>query len=159
MPRAARAAPARIMVPAGERFARALQRLRAGGRGAVKALRRAIGVTVLVFGVVMVLSPERVGELLDRPARDIDQAINLRATWGGTVMGIGALLAIRDRLRPWRDTLAWALLCSMAAIFVARAIGFALDGIGGALQWVWLAAEALIAGACAVYLKRRRAAE
>lgn len=123
----------------------------------MKAMRRSVGVAIVLFGVAMVFSPERVAELLDRPVRDVGEAINLRASWGGTVMGIGALIAVRDDLRPWRHTLAWALLCLMAGIFFARAVGFALDGIGDVWQWIWLGAEALIVGVCAVYLKRRAA--
>jgi hypothetical protein len=80
--------------------------------------------------------------------------INLRATWGGSVLGLGAFLAWLPALRPLRRAILGFVVCTMAAVALARATGFVLDGGADTLQWVWLIAEIVIAIACGVALAR-----
>src|SRR5690348_4341902 len=105
----------------------------------------------------MVLSPLSVAALLGRPHATSPQMINLRATWGGTVLGLGAFIAWVDALRPYKRSVLGLLMWAMAAIGLARATGFVLDGGPDTLQWVWLVAEIVIAAGCAVALRAPRA--
>ena len=114
------------------------------------------GVAIVALGVWMVASPLVVAEALGRPSRAASQVINLRASWGGTLLGIGAFVAWLPALRPWRRSLVGLLGWVMAGIGVARAVGFVVDGGPDTLQWVWLVAEVVIAAGCAAFLWRHR---
>lgn len=114
------------------------------------------GALVTVAGVVLVFTPMLVAEAFHRPTETHSQLINLRATWGGTVTGLGLFILACSALRPWSVTLATLLLCSMAGIGAARAVGFVLDGQPDTLQWVWLVAEIVLVAASGAYLMRRR---
>ena len=118
------------------------------------SVRTALGLSLIAVGVWLVLSPLGVADALGRPHDTASKIINLRATFGGTVVGLGAFLAWLPAITPWRRTLLGLLLWSMAGIGVARALGFVLDGHPDALQWAWLSAEALIVAGCVVALRR-----
>jgi drug/metabolite transporter (DMT)-like permease len=124
----------------------------------VNNLRVLSGALLLLAGIALVFVPDQVGEALQRPATTAGDAINLRASWGGTLAGIGAFVLARPSLRPWRETVATLVLCSMAAVGLARAIGFVLDGDPDTRQWVWLVAEVALVAVSAAYLRRRRSA-
>lgn len=102
----------------------------------------------------MMLSPHAVGDLLNRPAITPSQTINLRATWGGSVMGIGAFVAWLPALQPWRRFVFGFFMWTMAAIGIARSLGIVVDGSPDALQWLWLLAELAITAGCAIALRR-----
>ena len=121
-------------------------------------LRIALGVLLVAAGLVLVFSPLAVASALSRPAETKPQLINLRASWGGAVLGIGAFVAWLDAARPWKRALVGAVMWLMIGIGAARAIGFVLDGGPDTLQWVWLTAEVAIAAACALGLRKMRAA-
>ncbi|MBK8941977.1 MAG: DUF4345 family protein [Polyangiaceae bacterium] len=112
------------------------------------------GVALAVLGVVMIFSPLVVADLLGRPASTPSEAINLRATWGGTGLGLGAFAAWLPAARPWRRFALGLIGWTMASIALARALGFVLDGNPNALQWVWLVAEIVIAAGCVLALRR-----
>jgi len=121
----------------------------------VKNARIVAGLLLAALGVVLVFLPLEVAAALGRPAETPSQLINLRASWGGALLGLGAFLAVRGALRPWGVTVATLLLCSMAGIAAGRGVGFALDGSPDTLQWVWMVAEvALVLGSLA-YLRTR----
>jgi hypothetical protein len=116
-------------------------------------LRIALAIVVGVIAVVAIFSPAAVGESLGRVATTNPEKINLRASWGGTLLGIGVAIGLAETAARGRlvvSTLMWI----MAGIGIARAIGFVLDGGPDALQWVWLVAEIVIFAVCAWLLRR-----
>jgi Domain of unknown function (DUF4345) len=119
--------------------------------------RLVLAVVVIAAAIAAILSPAQVGEALGRVATTPSEAINLRASWGGTLLGIGA--AIGWARTETRGRLVLSLLMwIMVGIGSARALGFVLDGSPDRLQWVWLAAEIVIAVVCAWLLRRPHAA-
>jgi hypothetical protein len=116
-----------------------------------------IGFAVVAFGAYLTVFPEVTANVLDRPHDSPTQWINLRASFGGTLLGIGAFIAwlpaVKPYLRAFLGLLGWA----MAGIGAARLVGFVVDGSPDTRQWIWIVAEVLIAAACAIILRRRRA--
>lgn len=111
-------------------------------------MRLVIGLALVALGAYLALAPLTVARALDRPATTTSQLINLRASWGGTLAGLGGFVAWLPALRPWRRTLAGLTLWSMAGVGAARLLGFALDGGPDPRQWLWITAEvALVIGA------------
>ena len=111
-------------------------------------LQRVIGALVVAIGIYLVLSPLTVAAVLARPHETSSQLINLRASWGGPVLGLGAFLVWSPGLRPWSRTVLGLLLWSMAGIGLARTIGFVVDGAPDTRQWIWLTLEvAIVIGA------------
>lgn len=123
-----------------------------------RALRLPVGAALAAAGVWLALSPAWVAETLHRPAETIGQRINLRATWGGSVLGLGlAVLALGlagEGPSRGRRLVAVLVLGSMSGVGLARALGFALDGAPDALQVAWIVAEAALAAGAALYLRR-----
>jgi len=117
-----------------------------------------LGVVIVAFGGYLVCSPELVRDVLHRRPVTSSDWINLRATFGGTVAGLGAFVAWVPAARPWLRTILGLLLCSMSGIGLARLIGFALDGHPDQRQYVWIVAELAIVIVSAVVLRRRSAA-
>jgi hypothetical protein len=117
-------------------------------------IRLVLGLALAAFGLVMIFSPLEVAEVLKRPPTTKPAMINLRASWGGTVLGLGCFLAWLPALRPWGRTLVGLLGWVMAGVGFARLVGFVLDGGPDGKQWVWLIAEILIAAACAIIVRR-----
>ncbi len=112
---------------------------------------------MVAVAVVAIASPAEVGELLGRPAASTSsEMINLRASWGGALLGVGLAMALLST-RSSTDVVISLLLWAMVGIGVARAIGFVVDGSPDGWQWVWLGAEIAIAAGCAWWLRRRRA--
>jgi len=112
---------------------------------------------VIAAAIVAIASPVEVGRALSRTATTSSEMINLRASWGGALLGIGA--AIGWARTETRTRLAVSLVMwLMVGIGLARAVGFVLDGDPDRLQWLWLGAEIVIAAACAWWLRRPIAA-
>ena len=82
--------------------------------------------------------------------------INLRASFGGTLLGVGAFLAWLPDLKPWRRTIVGLLMWAMAGIGIARLTGFALDGHPDTRQWIWITAEIILVVGSALALRRWR---
>lgn len=120
-------------------------------------LRVAVGGVLVVVGVALVLSPEWVRDALDRPAESVGERINLRATFGGTVLGVGALVLHASALKPVKVLLFKALIWLMVGIGAARLVGFALDGRPDRMQITWIVAEVVLAALGVVLLRRARA--
>jgi hypothetical protein len=90
------------------------------------------------------MSPLAVAEVLGRPHDTSSQMINLRASWGGLVLGIAGFLVWLPALRPWLRSVVSLLTWVMAGVGLARAIGFALDGNPDTRQYVWITGEVAI---------------
>lgn len=119
------------------------------------SLRALLGGLTSLAGAALILSPRWVAATLHRPYETVSQQINMRASWGGAVLGLGLFVLWMPPLQP-RATFALRLvLCFMVGVGAARLVGFALDGRPDTMQWVWIIAEALIAVACALALARR----
>ena len=112
------------------------------------------GLLLAGLGLFLAFSPLTVAAALGLPHDTSSQAINLRATWGGSMLGLGAFVLWLRGLRPMRRALLGLLLWFMAGVGLARAVGLVLDGSPDRLQWVWMGAEVLIATACALALRR-----
>ena len=95
----------------------------------------AVGVAVAVLGVVLVLSPLAVASALGRPHATSPQAINLRASRGGALLGLGGSVAWLPSPRLLVRAALGLLLFSMAGLGLARAAGFVLDGGPDTLRW------------------------
>jgi len=112
-----------------------------------RTVQLGVGLVVVAAGIFLALSPVLVADVLGKPHDTAPRMINLRASWGGTLAGLGAFVAWLPALRPrWRalvGLLGWA----MAGIGAARLVGFALDGSPDTRQYIWIAAEiALVVG-------------
>lgn len=82
------------------------------------------------------------------------QLVNLRASYGGTLMGLGAFVAWLPALRPWKRTLVGLVMWAMAGIGIARLVGFVLDGSPDGRQLVWIIAEVVLVVVTASWLRR-----
>jgi hypothetical protein len=116
--------------------------------------RVASGLLVAAAGVWMTFTPSWVAATFHRPAGTVSEQINLRATFGGTLVGLGALVVALGALTPWPRTVAIAVLCLMLGIGAARVVGFVLDGKPDTIQIVWIVAELVLAAGAALYLRR-----
>ena len=116
------------------------------------ALRIAGGLLAAV-GLVFAIAPTLAYD--PGPAADLFETIERRIPWGG-VLGFGALLIARTRLKPWGVTIASFALWVTGGFLAARFLGLALDGAGSAKQWMWVGVEALIVAVAGVYLWRKR---
>lgn len=117
-------------------------------------LRLGAGALISAAGTALVFSPRAVAATLGRPYETVSQQINMRASWGGAVLGLG-LFALW--VAPWSPPTPTALrlvACLMVGIGAARVVGFVLDGRPDTAQWVWIVAEVLIAAACGLALAR-----
>ena len=117
-------------------------------------LRAIVGALLSALGVAMVFSPLKVAEVLRRPHDTVSQAINLRASWGGAVLGVGLFVLWLPLGRSGGVYALRGVLCLMVGIAAARLVGFVLDGRPDTLQWVWLIAELVIAAGCWLALSR-----
>lgn len=115
-------------------------------------LLRALGVCIAIAGVVLACAPTLVHD--PGPAVDTYAAIE-RRVWWGAMTGLGALLIVRTRLKPWKITLAHVVGWIVAGFLLARVIGLVLDGWDSAMQWVWTVVEIVIVALAAWYVRTR----
>lgn len=114
-----------------------------------------VGVVLVGLGVYLTVAPATTAELLGRSPVTSSDWINLRATFGGTLLGLGAFVAWLPGRRPWQRFVLGLLGWAMAGIGAARLVGFAIDRGPDPRQYVWLVAEVVIAAACFVLVRRR----
>ncbi|MCA9771424.1 MAG: hypothetical protein KC466_03390 [Myxococcales bacterium] len=109
---------------------------------------------LVLLALPFLTRPLWVAERLGIPAETTGQIINVRATWGGALLGIAGFILVCRHLRPWSHSGAWAVLTVMTGVWFARSIGFVFDGRADRLQWFWWVAELALASLAAVYLFR-----
>jgi len=117
-------------------------------------LRLLLGLLVMAVAWVAVFYPAEAGALIGRHASTASEKINLRASPGGTMLGLGAVLAF-SRWETKGQLILQIVMWMMIGFGVPRMIGFILDGSPDTLQWVWMVSEVVIAGACAWALRRK----
>ena len=115
-----------------------------------------IGVALVAFGAYLALNPLAIAETLGVPATKSTELINLRASYGGTVMGLGAFVAWLPAAKPWLRAVLGLVMWAMAGIGLARLVGFALDGSPDGRQVLWIVAEVVLVVGCALGLRRVR---
>jgi len=118
--------------------------------------RKLLGIAIAGLGIYLALFPAVTADVLGRPHDTPTQWINLRASFGGTLLGLGLFVAWLPAPRPYGRALLGLLGWAMAGIGAARIVGFVVDGSPDTRQWIWIVAEVLIAAACAILLRRRR---
>ena len=111
-----------------------------------------IGGVLVAFGAYLTLNPF----VLGLPATKSTEVINTRASYGGTLMGLGAFVAWVPALKPWLRTVLGLLMWAMAGIGLARLVGFAVDGNPDGRQALWIVAEVVLVIGCAIGLRRMR---
>jgi hypothetical protein len=120
-----------------------------------RTLQLIAGLALVALGAVLVMAPTTVAETLGKPHDKPTQMINLRASYGGTLTGIGAFIAWLPAWSPKWRVVAGLLMWAMAGIAVARLVGFAVDGSPDTRQYIWIVAEVVIVIGCAFALRRR----
>ena len=113
----------------------------------------AVGLAMLVVGGYVTMTPLETAAALARPHDTSSQLINLRASWGGPLLGLGAFVAWLPAVRPWPRSALGLVGWAMVGIGAARTIGFVLDGSPDGRQWLWLTLEVVIAIGCAIGLR------
>lgn len=111
-------------------------------------ISKLVGVALIVVGGYLIARPEVTAELLGKTASEPTQWINMRASWGGTLLGLGAFVVWLPALRPLARTIFGLLMWAMAGIGLARLVGFAIDGSPDTRQWIWITAEVAIVIGC-----------
>lgn len=115
-----------------------------------------IGIALVAFGAYLTLNPLAVADAVGAPATKPTELINTRASYGGTVMGLGAFVAWLPAARPWMRTILGLVMWAMAGIGLARLVGFALDGSPDVRQAIWIIAEVVLVIGCVLGLRRIR---
>ena len=120
-----------------------------------RILQLVVGLAICAVGAVLVMSPTTVADALGKPHDTPTRMINLRASWGGTLAGIGAFVAWLPGWSPRWRVVVGLLMWAMAGIGAARLAGFAIDGSPDTRQYIWIIAEVVIVAGCAVALRRK----
>ncbi|MEO8554120.1 MAG: DUF4345 family protein [Kofleriaceae bacterium] len=120
----------------------------------MKTVQLVLGLLIVAAGLYLALHPQLVADALGKPNDLPTRTINLRASYGGTLMGIGAFAAWFPGPRPWTRMLLGLLGWAMAGIAVARLIGVALDGSPDTRQYIWITAEIVLAAASVFAIRR-----
>jgi hypothetical protein len=120
----------------------------------MKHAQRALGLLLVVGGIALALRPQWIIEMRGVLPKTESDVINVRASFGGTLIGLGAFVAWLPALRPWLRTILGLLGWAMAGIGAARLLGFLLDGNPDYRQAIWIVAELLLVIGCAYGIRR-----
>jgi len=120
-----------------------------------RTVQLVLGVVIGALGAYLAVVPTTTAELLGRHPKTPSDWINLRATFGGSAIGLGAFLAWLPASRPARRAIIGLVMWLMAGIGLARLLGFAIDGHPDGRQWLWISAEVAIVVVGAILLRRR----
>jgi hypothetical protein len=120
----------------------------------MRAARIVLGLALVIAGGFLALHPVWVADQLGKPYDTAPRLMNLRASYGGAVLGIGAWLAWLPAIRPWWRPVLGLVGWSMAGVGLARLTGFALDGTPDTRQIIWITAEVILAVGSALALRR-----
>ena len=118
----------------------------------VNVVYKIVGIAIIVAGVIITIHPDLVGSRVN--ATSVFDAVEQRARWGGLI-AIGVMFLLFIRIRPWALTIATLGLGTSIGYLIARSIGIAIEG-ADIQQWVWLAAEVIIAVAMTVWYRQLR---
>lgn len=119
-------------------------------------LRRLPGLLLAAAAIACVLMPLQVAEVVGAAPTTSSDTINLRASYGGSLLGLALFLLALPPGRPLRASLIHAILYLMVGIGAARLLGFVLDGNPDQRQWIWLIAEVVIVAVCLGVIRHRR---
>jgi hypothetical protein len=120
-----------------------------------RTVQLVLGVVLGALGAYLAVVPTTTAELLGRHPATPSDWINVRATFGGVPIGLGAFIAWLPAPRPAQRAVLGLVMWLMAGIGLARLLGFALDGHPDRMQLVWITAELAIVVTCALLLRRR----
>ena len=110
-----------------------------------------------LYGVAFALFPAEMAEFVTGGSPSTASGlIDLRSTYGGMSMGIGALFAFAARDASLHRIGLRGVLAVMLGMGGARAIGIVVDGNPNAWMFVYLALEVGMAGASGWALRGRR---
>ena len=123
-------------------------------RSRLRTARIIVGLALAIAGVVLALHPIWVADQLGKPHDTAPRLMNLRASYGGALLGIGAWLAWVPAFSPWWRPVIGLVGWSMAGVGLARVTGFALDGTPDARQIIWITAEVILAAGSMIALRR-----
>jgi hypothetical protein len=121
--------------------------------------RLVLGLVLVAAGAYLALSPEKIVDWFGATPKTTSDVINLRASYGGTLAGIGAFIAWLPALRPWPRAVLGLLGWAMLGILAARLVGFATDGNPDSRQFIWVIAEVVLVVGSAFgirWLEKRR---
>lgn len=117
---------------------------------------RILGGLLAIAALVLAFAPTLVSD--PGPAPDLFEATERHVRWG-LLVGVGAFLVVRTKLRPFWITVLWLVFWLSAGYLVARLIGIGLEGAGSVMQWVWAAVELAICAVIGGVLYRKRDAD
>ena len=120
----------------------------------MKHAKLAFGLVLVAMGIVLALNPSWIIDARGVLPKTESDVINVRASYGGTLIGIGAFVAWVPALKPWLRSVLGLLGWAMAGIAAARLLGFALDGNPDRRQAIWIIAEVLLVIGCAYGIRR-----
>src|SRR5436853_2970239 len=106
-----------------------------------RTVQLVLGVVIGALGAYLAVVPTTTADLLGRHPKTPSDWINLRATFGGVAIGLGAFIAWLPSGQPARRTIIGLVMWVMAGIGLARLLGFVLDGHPDGRQWLWSTAE------------------
>ena len=121
----------------------------------MKQAKVAFGLILVVAGAALALSPGWLAAQLHKVPKTESDVINLRASYGGTLIGLGAFIAWLPALKPYLRAVLGLLGWAMAGIGAARLLGFALDGNPDGRQAIWIIAEIALVIGCVLVIRRR----
>lgn len=120
-----------------------------------RTVQLVLGVVIGALGAYLAVVPTATADVLGHRPTTPPGWINMRASYGGTLIGLGAFIAWLPSARPALRAIIGLLGWAMAGIGLARLLGFAMDGHPDKLQLLWITAEIAIVVTCAVLLRRR----
>lgn len=113
-----------------------------------------VGIGLVVLGALAAVFPHWFGPLTGgpEPPADLFETVERRVR-GGMVLGVGLCFIAIPALRPWSTSIPTALFYLMAGALAARLFGLLVDG-AVPKQWLWVAVEAGVMAAAALWLWR-----
>ncbi len=109
----------------------------------------------VLFGTGFIVAPTSLSLLLTGTAPgNVNAAIDMRATYGGTAFGLGLFFGFCARNPDTLRAGLFASLLALSGIAAGRLIGIFADGSPNGWMFLLLAAELLFVGLMAVALKQ-----
>ena len=119
---------------------------------AAKFLVYAAGLFFVLYGVAFALFPVTLSVWVTGGSPSTSSGvIDLRATYGGMSVAVGAILLILGFHGEWISLGLWAIAIVLLAMAATRILGIILDGSPNLVMYIYLAAELLFAS-LALYL-------